>query len=321
MDKCRWAKIKIQKRNPWLSKPEWRFEDKTLNFKVSEGAEQKPRHINYHIYNFHLKKINHRRSSFKFSKCLFLKLKPLNSAPPIISIFNEKEWPFRNGMLFPTAALVVQFSGSDFVASWQVTKDLYGCCGCGCCRGLWFPWEFFGVATVESCPWFSKRIPQKKKNLEMAIGIYWESASYHPRYTDILVGMKDLCFGASKKPLQPAPPTLHEFRPSWTDSPSLDQLGKMIQAALLWEHSWWRCVGLKNRVSSFRFPPVSTQKSQRPENTRNLPFSRGSKSQSHKLLARIFVESLVNCLGNGHSAWVDSLLDSVPCTKKSGTAE
>lgn len=163
MDKCRWAKIKIQKRNPWLSKPEWRFEDKTLNFKVSEGAEQKPRHINYHIYNFHLKKINHRRSSFKFSKCLFLKLKPLNSAPPIISIFNEKEWPFRNGMLFPTAALVVQFSGSDFVASWQVTKDLYGCCGCGCCRGLWFPWEFFGVATVESCPWFSKRIPQKKK--------------------------------------------------------------------------------------------------------------------------------------------------------------
>lgn len=162
---------------------------------------------------------------------------------------------------------------------------------------------------------------KKKKNLEMAIGIYWESASYHPRYTDILVGMKDLCFGASKKPLQPAPPTLHEFRPSWTDSPSLDQLGKMIQAALLWEHSWWRCVGLKNRVSSFRFPPVSTQKSQRPENTRNLPFSRGSKSQSHKLLARIFVESLVNCLGNGHSAWVDSLLDSVPCTKKSGTAE
>lgn len=315
MDKCRWAKIKIQKKNPWLSEPEWRF-------KVSEGAEQKPRHINYCITFtiFIWRKSTNRRSWFKFSKCLFLKLKPLNSAPPIISIFNEKEWPFRNGMLFPTAALVVQFSGSDFVASWQVTKDLYGCCGCGCCWGLRFPWEFFGVATVESCPWFSKRIPQKKKNLEMAIGIYWESASYHPRYTDILVGMKNLCFGASKKPLQPAPPTLHEFRPSWNDSPSLDQLGKMIQAALLWEHSWWRCVGLKNRVSSFRFPPVSTKKSQRPENTRNLPFSQGSKSQSHKLLARILVESLVNCLGNGHSAWVDSLLDSVPCTKKSRTA-
>lgn len=198
-------------------------------------------------------------------------------------------------------------------------------------RSLWLLWLWMLLRTEISVRVFwggnSRILPMvqqedsaKKKNLEMAIGIYWESASYHPRYTDILVGMKNLCFGASKKPLQPAPPTLHEFRPSWNDSPSLDQLGKMIQAALLWEHSWWRCVGLKNRVSSFRFPPVSTKKSQRPENTRNLPFSQGSKSQSHKLLARILVESLVNCLGNGHSAWVDSLLDSVPCTKKSRTA-
>lgn len=150
------------------------------------------------------------------------------------------------------------------------------------------------------------------------------SARYTPkiyRYT-----VANLSFGASKKN-----PSIGTSWPwvlsalSWSLLQVFQFNGEMIQASKTVRAKLVTLCRsfqftLKKSGDLFRFPPVFYQKVSMTEKTRNLRFREDLKVKATYVNTRILVQSLVNCLGNGHSAWVDSLLDSVPCTKKSGTA-
>ena len=223
-------------------------------------------------------------------------------------------------MLFPTAASVVQFSG-DFVAL------------AGYKRSLWLLWLWmllrteirwrvcWSVATVTA---HCSVGDAEKKPLWRPFWNILGSARYTPkiyRYT-----VANLSFGASKKN-----PSIGTSWPwvlsalSWSLLQVFQFNGEMIQASKTVRAKLVTLCRsfqftLKKSGDLFRFPPVFYQKVSMTEKTRNLRFREDLKVKATYVNTRILVQSLVNCLGNGHSAWVDSLLDSVPCTKKSGTA-